>query len=276
MQPASRLTFSEVAENYIRSQVAGWRNEKHRAQWRSTIAAYCAPILDLPVDAVTRDDVLAILRPIWTEKAETASRLRGRIEKVLDSAAAQGLRHGENPARWRGNLELLLPRRQKLQRGHHPAMPFQNVPAFVQRLRKLDSVSARALEFIILTAIRSGCVLKSERRGDSHGMRWEEVDFESRTWTVPAIRMKDGKDFRLPLSEAALDILAGLKGVGSDFVFPGQQGRAPLSAMACEQIMRRLKAKPATVHGFRTSFRSWVAERTDAPDWVLSAVWRMR
>ena len=178
MQPASRLAFSEVAENYIRSQEAGWRNEKHRAQWRSTIAAYCAPILDLPGRCRHKRRRAGHFEDRYGPKRlRRPPGLEGGSKKSL----IQPLRRDSGMAKTRRGggvtLELLLPRRQKLQRGHHPAMPFQSVPAFVQRLRKLDSVSARALEFIILTAIRSGCVLKSERRGDSHGMRWEEVDF---------------------------------------------------------------------------------------------------
>ncbi|MEQ8824443.1 MAG: integrase arm-type DNA-binding domain-containing protein [Filomicrobium sp.] len=261
-------TFARFASEFIEDQKTGWRNEKHRHQWSQTIETYCAPIADLPVNTVTQADVLSILKPIWQTKAETASRLRGRIEKILDAAKARGLRDGENPARWKGHLQLLLPQRQKLQRGHHAAMPYQDVPTFFNRLANLNSVSAKALQFIILTTVRSGCVLRSKRDGIVHGMRWEEVDFDNALWEVPAQRMKSGKDFRVPLSPSSIAILEYLQGLDVDFVFPGQREGTPLSEMACELVMRRLAVKPATVHGFRTSFRCWVAECTDSPDWV--------
>src|SRR5262249_43468733 len=157
-----------------------------RQQWRSTLATYASSLRDRPIDEITTEDVLAVLRPIWLTKSETASRVRGRIEKVLDAAKAKGLRLGENPARWRGHLALLLSKRHKLQRGHHPSMPWQKVPEFIARLRERPSVSALALEFVILTACRSGEVLRSVRGGELMGAGWEEIDRDARVWTVPA------------------------------------------------------------------------------------------
>ncbi|MEZ5842759.1 MAG: integrase arm-type DNA-binding domain-containing protein [Hyphomicrobiaceae bacterium] len=257
-------TFGELAEAVIASLESGWRNDKHRAQWRSTLGTYATPIRNKPVDAITTEDVLAVLTPIWTAKAETASRVRGRIEKILDAAKAKGLRSGENPARWRGHLDNLLPKRQKLQRGHHPAMPWVEVPAFVARLRERPSVSTLALEFVILTGARSGEVLRSVRDGKLMGARWEEIDREAKVWTVPAERMKGGRDHRVPLTERALAILDKVAMIRqSEFVFPGQRGDRPLSESALEELLRRMDAKPATVHGFRSSFRDWVHEATN-------------
>ena len=207
---ATRLrmpTFGEVADGVVSSLESGWRNDKHRAQWRMTLATYAAPLRAKPVDEITTEDVLAVLRPIWSTKAETASRVRGRIEKVIDAAKARGLRHEENPARWRGHLDHLLSRRQRLQRGHHPAMPFEHLPAFVARLRARPSIAALALQFLILTAARSGEILRSVRDGEIVGARWQEINFSDQVWTVPPRRMKSGREHRVPLSDAALGVL---------------------------------------------------------------------
>jgi hypothetical protein len=174
-------SFGEMADDVRQTLSAGFRNEKHKAQWKSTLEGYAAPLRAKPVDTIATDDVLAVLKPIWTTKAETASRVRGRIEKVLDAAKAKGFRDGENPARWRGHLDHLLPRPLKLARGHHAAMPYGDVAAFVAKLRKREATSALALELCILTAARSGEIL---------GMRWLEIDFDKKIWTVPADRMK--------------------------------------------------------------------------------------
>lgn len=271
-EPVRVPTFGEVADEVVASLEAGWRNDKHRAQWRATLSTYCAPIRSKPVDTIEVVDVLAILSPIWTTKAETASRLRGRIEKVLDAATAKGHRSGTNPASWKGNLAHLLPKRQKLQRGHHPAMPWSEVPAFAARLRAIQSVGARALEFVILTAARSGEVLRSVRDGRVHGMRWEEIDREAKVWTVPADRMKAGKAHRVPLTSRALAILDEVETLGRGaFVFPGQHPDTPLSEMSLEAILRRLDAKPYTVHGFRSSFRDWAGECTSFPREIAEA-----
>ncbi|MGV7030677.1 tyrosine-type recombinase/integrase [Methylobacterium symbioticum] len=255
-------TFGEMAEEVIASLETGWRNPKHRAQWRTTLTQYCEPIWAVPVEQVTTDQVLAILKPLWTKVPETASRLRGRIEKVLDAARAKGHRTAENPARWRGHLDHLLPKQQKLTRGHHKALPYQELPAFMARLRKRGSVSALCLEFTILTAARSR---------EAMGACWSELDLERGTWTVPTERMKGGREHRVPLSQRTCEILRGLYDARrSELVFPGTKQNRPLSNMALEMLMRRMKVD-ATVHGFRSSFRDWAAEQTSTPREVAEA-----
>ena len=250
-------TFKELADEVVESLEKGFRNAKHRAQWKSTIKTYAAALHDLRVDAVGTDDVLGVLKPIWTEKPETASRVRGRIEKVLDAARAKGFRSAENPARWRGHLDHLLPKAQKLARGHHAAMPYEAVPAFVEELHKRDAMAGLALEFLILTAARTGEVL---------GARWSEIDLEAKVWTVPANRMKANREHRVPLVPRAIEILAkAKKAQTTDFVFPGQKAERPLSVMALEMVLRRMKIEDATVHGFRSSFRDWAGNETQFP-----------
>ena len=250
-------TFGELADDVRETLSAGFRNEKHRAQWKSTLQTYANPLRAMPVDTIATDDVLAVLKPIWTAKAETASRVRGRIEKVLDAAKAKGFREGENPARWRGHLDHLLPRPSKLARGHHAAMPYEDVADFIAKLRKREATSALALELCILTAARSGEIL---------GMRWSEIDLEKKIWTVPASRMKAGREHRVPLSQRAGAILRQLEKVKSgEFVFPGHARNKPLSNMAMEMVLRRMKVKDATVHGFRSSFRDWAGNVSNFP-----------
>jgi integrase len=250
-------TFGEMADVVRETLSAGFRNEKHKAQWKTTLETYAAPLREKPVDTITTDDVLTVLKPIWTMKAETASRLRGRIEKVLDAAKAKGFREGENPARWRGHLDHLLPRRPKLTRGHHAAMPYEEVAPFVARLREGGSSAAQALELCILTAARSGEIL---------GMRWDEVDLEKKLWSLPPNRMKAGREHRVPLSAPAVSILRALHKVKSgEFVFPGQVRGKPLSNMAMEMVLRRMKLDHVTVHGFRSSFRDWAGNMTSFP-----------
>jgi integrase len=250
-------TFGEVADEVRQSLSLGFRNEKHKAQWKSTLVNYAGPLRAMPVDIIGTDDVLAVLKPIWTIKAETASRVRGRIEKVLDAAKAKGFRDGENPARWRGHLDFLLPRQSKLARGHHAAMPYDDVAAFIAKLRKRQAFAALALELCILTAARSGEIL---------GMPWSEIDFDKKIWTVPANRMKAGREHRVPLSSRADAILRQLQKVKtSDFVFPGQAHNKPLSNMALEMMLRRMKIHNATVHGFRSSFRDWAGNESNFP-----------
>ena len=256
------MSFGEAADALIESMSSSWRNEKHRGQWRMTLTAYCAPIRAQSVAAVSTDDVLRILKPLWTTKPETASRLRGRIERVLDFARARGQRSGENPARWRGHLDALLPRRAKLTRGHHKAMPFEAVPAFMAALRERAGVAPRALEFAILTAARSGEVL---------GARWEEINLEAGVWTVPASRMKAGREHRVPLPARAVEVLREMEGVRqSAYVFPGSKAGRPLSVMALEMVLRRMQGD-ATVHGSRSAFRGWAGERTSFPREVAEA-----
>ena len=208
------------------------------------------------MDDIGTDDVLGVLVPIWQTKAETASRLRGRIERILDAAKAKGLRTGENPARWRGHLDKLLPPRRKLTRGHHAAMPFEDVPAFIADLRQREAVAGLALEFCILNASRSGEVL---------GARWSEIDRKARLWTIPAKRMKASVEHRVPLTDHALQILDRAEAIRtSEYVFPGYKRDRPLSVMAMEMMLRRMKVD-VTVHGFRSSFRDWAGERTAFP-----------
>jgi len=250
-------TFGEMADDVREALSAGFRNEKHKAQWKSTLETYAAPLRAKPVDTIATDDVLAVLKPIWTTKAETASRVRGRIEKVLDAAKAKGFRNGENPARWRGHLDHLLPRPSKLALGHHAAMPYEDVAAFVAKLRKREATSALALELCILTAARSGEIL---------GMRWPEIDLDKKIWTVPANRMKAGREHRVPLSSRAVTILRKLEKLKTgEFVFPGQARSKPLSNMAMEMVLRRMKVEDATVHGFRSSFRDWAGNVSNFP-----------
>lgn len=254
-------TFGEVAESVRESLSAGFRNEKHKAQWKSTLETYAASLRAKPVDTITTDDVLTALKPIWITKAETASRVRGRIEKVLDAAKAKGFRDGENPARWRGHLDHLLPKPPKLSRGHHPAMPYEEVATFIANLRQREATAALALELCILTAARSGEVL---------GMHWSEIDFDKKIWTVPAGRMKAGREHRVPLSARAVTILRQLEKLKtSEFVLAGQVRNQPLSNMAMEMMLRRMKVENATVHGFRSSFRDWAGNVSSFPREVV-------
>lgn len=269
-------SFGEIAEAHIATMAPAWRNPKHLEQWRTTLSVqraadgayvdsgHCVGLRDKPVADITTEDVLSTLTPIWATKNETASRLRGRIEAVLDAAKAKGLRSGENPARWKGHLALTLPKRQKLQRGHHEALPYEEVPAFLKRLRLVRGMSALALEFLILTAARSGEV---------RGARWSEIDLKARIWTVPAGRMKAGRPHRVPLCDRSLEVLqvmAQLAHGPDDLVFPGQKRGQPLSDMSLTALLRRLKLD-VTVHGFRSSFRDWAGDATAFPREVAEA-----
>jgi integrase len=262
-------TFGEVADRLLASKEKSWKNAKHRDQWYYTLSrrrdedgkltkeGYCLALIGKSVDLITTEDVLSVLTPIWTVKAETASRLRGRIEEVLAYAKARRWRQGENPALWRGHLSTLLPRRQKLQRGGHAAMPHADVPAFVVQLQNRPATSARALEFLILTAARSGEV---------YGARWPEIDLDKEIWTVPAERMKSGRAHRVPLSKRAKVILCELHDVrlfDDGFVFPGQKLGTPLSTNAMDALLQeRMGFRKFTVHGFRSSFKDWATDET--------------
>ncbi|MES2904301.1 MAG: integrase arm-type DNA-binding domain-containing protein [Pseudomonadota bacterium] len=261
--------FGQVATALINDLEVGWKNPKHRQQWRNTLETYCKTIWSFPVASVGTGDIVAILKPIWHEKPETASRLRARIERVLDAAKVRGLRSGDNPARWRGHLQLLLPGST---RGsgvrHHPAMPYAQLPDFVIGLKTRISTSARALEFLILTWARTTEVLN---------MTWSEVDLDAAIWTVPAERMKMGVDHVVPLSDPALRVLRSMAVHGEDadgYVFPGQLPRKPLSGMSMEMLLRRMGCDDYTVHGFRSSARDWAGEETDYPrevaEWSLA------
>ncbi|WP_109808460.1 tyrosine-type recombinase/integrase [Sphingosinithalassobacter portus] len=252
------ITFKAVAEAHIAANEDGWRNAKHRQQWKNTLATYVYPVIGaLPVAEVGTTHILQILEPIWKEKPETASRVRGRIETVLDAAKARGYRNGENPARWRGHVAQILPARKRLSRGHHKALSYEDVPTFVASLRNREATAALALEFAILTAARTGEVI---------GATWAEIDLGKAVWTIPAGRMKAGKEHRVPLSARAVEILKTTQALGGDWLFVGtaktSDGMKPkLSGMAMNMLLRRMKVD-ATVHGFRSAFRDWAAEST--------------
>ena len=252
------VTFREASESYIAAHAPGWRNAKHGDQWRNTLATYAHPVLgDLPVGEIDTGLVLKVLEPIWTTKTETAKRLRGRVECILDWATARRYRSGENPALWRGHLDKLLARPTKVHKvKHFSALPYADVPAFIVALSNQDGVAAKALVFCILTATRTSEVLSA---------RWGEIDGE--TWTIPDDRTKAGREHRVPLSSSARAILDDMRAVseGETFVFPGGNRGKPLSNMAMTAVLRRMGRDDVTVHGFRSTFRDWCGERTNFP-----------
>jgi integrase len=269
LDAAKAITFGEVAALYIASHRAGWRNEKHAAQWETTLKTHAAPITSLPVQAVDTALVVKVLEPLWTTRPETASRLRGRIESVLDFAKVRDFRDGENPARWRGHLAKLLPARSKVREiKHHAALPYAELSAFLVALREQEGNAARALEFLILTAARTGEVI---------GARWSEIDLLDKTWTVPAAHMKARREHRVPLSARALAILDEMQVArhGDDariaFVFPGRKPGMPLSNMAFLMLLRRLGLGSLTAHGFRATFKTWASERTSFQNEIVEA-----
>lgn len=251
-----RPTFKKCAEQFMAMKSAEWRNDKHRQQWVNTLNQYAYPTIgDLPVHEISQRHVLTILEPIWTVKTETANRVRGRIENVLDWATAHGERTGVNPARWRGQLDKLLPSPKKIAKVvHHPALPYEQLAEFQRRLNQYPSISAKALGFAILTAARSGEV---------RGATWEEIDFAKRIWTVPADRMKGGKEHRVPLSRRAIALLKTLPPQKTGIVFATQKGNA-LSDMALTMLLRGVWPG-ITAHSFRSTFRDWAAEQTSFP-----------
>jgi integrase len=250
---AARRTFGQCADNFVKSKRVEWRSKIHAGQWQKTLNQYCSTIWAMPVDDVDTVAVLSVLKPVWSRIPETASRLRGRIEAVLNFAKAHRLRDGENPAAWRGHLALILPKRQKLSRGHHAAMPYREVPAFIGKLREAETVPARALEFTILTAARIGEVL---------GAKWSEIDTDAKTWTIPAARMKSGVDHRIPLSARAMQIVEQMAAIrAGDFVFPGHRIGRPIS----HSSVNKEGSGAGTIHGYRSSFRDWCGEETSFP-----------
>ena len=260
---ASALTFKQCAERFIAAHKDGWRNDKHGDQVESSLAAYVYPHFgDLPVAAVDTGLVLKALEPIWKTRTETATRVRGRVERILDFAAARGYRSGANPARWRGHLDKLLPARNKVRPvQHHPALPYNELPAFFAALRSQPGVAARALEFTIMTAARTGETL---------GAEWSEFDFDKAIWTVPPERMKSSRQHRVPLSDLALAILRALPREDKNkFVFIGTREHHGLSNMAMLKVLERMKRDELTVHGFRSTFRDWSAESTSYANEVL-------
>lgn len=257
------ITFDSCSEAYIEAHAAGWRNSKHADQWRNTLKTYASPVLGaLPVQAIDTALVMTVLEPIWRSKTETASRVRGRVEAVLDWAAVRQYRQGDNPARWRGHLDHLLPQRAKVQKVvHHPALPFDDMNRFMATLQQQGGVAAAGLSFQILTACRTGEIIRA---------RWSEIDEAKRLWVVPAQRMKAGREHRVALSSEALRLLSALRDVRqSDYVFPGQKPEKPLSNMAFLALLKRMGRSDLTVHGFRSSFRDWAAERTAYPREVV-------
>lgn len=265
LEAAKAMTFAACATAYINAHKASWKNAKHVSQWENTIATYTEPVFGaLPVQSLDTALVMRVLEPMWRDKPETASRLRGRIESILDWATVRGLRRGENPARWRGHLDALLPARSKVRAvQHHAALPYDEMGAFVQTVRAETGVAALALEFLILTAARTGEVI---------GAEWGELDLEQKVWTVPAERMKGKREHRVPLSPAALKIITAMQAIRTgDYVFPGRKPEKPLSNMAMLALLRRMKREDLTSHGFRSTFRDWAAERTSYPREVAEA-----
>jgi integrase len=277
------VTFDWCATAYMKAHESGWRNAKHRQQWHNTLATYACPIIGkLPVQDVNTGLVMQILQPIWTEKSETASRLRGRIETILDWARVNGHRTGENPARWQGHLNHLLPARTKVHKvKNHPALPWEQLPQFMVELRQQEGLAAKALEFTILTAARSG---------ESRGLPWEgEINAADKVWTEPSLSMKREREHRVPLTAPALAVIEYMRSVRqNDYVFPGDKADEPLSDMALTEVIRRMNEarkkanlppwidpkqgnRKVVPHGFRSSFRDWVDEATSFPDWLAEA-----
>jgi integrase len=259
LEAAKAITFKECAKAYIEAHAAGWKNKKHSEQWASTLTAYAYPTIgNLSVQAIDTGLVMKVLEPIWQTKTETASRVRGRIESILDWAAVRDHRRGDNPARWRGHLDKLLPKRTNVQKvKHHAAIPYDQIKSFMKLLRKQDGIGARGLEFQILTASRSGEVM---------GARWTEIDLKKKLWVVPGERMKAKRDHRVPLSDDVIAILRNMEKIQtSEFVFPGIKKNKPLSSMTFLMVLQRMGQSDLTAHGFRSTFRDWAAERTNYP-----------
>ena len=247
-------SFGEAADHLVETLQADWSNEKHRQQWIRTVSHYCKPIRSIPVAKVDTDDVIRVLKPIWTEKEETARRLRARIERILDYASAHNWRTGENPARWKGHLKDILPKRDKLKKRNFAAMPYEKIPNFLKDLKSENGVAAKALEFTIHTAVRTNETLEA---------KWSEVDLKKRIWTIPAKRMKGKVEHIVPLTGQVIALLGqAQKYRSSDYVFPGARESRPLSNMSMNMLMRRMGIENATVHGFRSSFRDWCGDQT--------------
>ena len=257
---ATNKTFDECAEQFLIKKTTEFSNPKHATQWRNTLATYASPVIGkLPVEAVELPHILKILEPLWGEKTETATRLRGRIEAVLAYATVSKYRTGDNPARWQGNLDAVLPKPAKLKKvKHHKAIPWQEIGAFVESLRQRSGTGAKALEFTVLTAARSGEV---------RGALWDEIDLATKTWTIPAERMKTNKEHTVPLCDDALTLLESLpRFAGNELVFPGARGSI-LSDVALTKPIRAI-GSDATAHGFRSTFRDWCAKSTNYPNEV--------
>jgi integrase len=265
LESAKAVTFADCATQYIEAHRAGWRNAKHGDQWTNTLKTYAHPVFgSLPVQSVDTDLVMRVLDPIWRVKTETANRVRSRVENILDWAKTKGYRQGENPARWRGHLENLLPARGKVRKvQHHPALSYDKIRPFVKTLRREEGTASLALEFAILTGSRTSEVI---------GARWAEFNLKTALWTVPANRIKGGREHRIPLSAPALAIVKKMKALPvpdgekpSEFVFPGGKAGKGLSNGAMLALLRRMKRTDITVHGFRSTVRDWAAEKTNYP-----------
>lgn len=258
-EPEAQPTFEWCADTYINAHAPGWRNKKHAEQWRATLKTYAQPVFgERPVDQVDLGLVMRALEPIWTTKTETASRVRGRVEAILDWATVRGFRTGHNPARWRGHLDALLPARTRVKKvEHHAALPYAELPSFVSELRERPAVAARALEFLILTAARTGEVIRAD---------WSEIDLEKKIWTIPPERMKAGREHRVPLSVRATEVLSALPEPRTGAVFKAEQSKSPLSNAALLALLKRMERAALTAHGFRSTFRDWIAEKTTYPN----------
>jgi integrase len=265
-EAARSMTFRSCAEAYISAHKAGWKNEKHAAQWPASLETYAYPVIgDLPVQEIDIALIHKVLDPIWNKKTETANRVRGRIEAVLDWATVRGFRQGDNPARWKGRLETQFQKRSKVQKvKHHPALPYRGISDFMARLRDDESLSSYCLRFTILTGARTG---------EAIGARWEEFDLHAGIWTIPASRMKGNREHRVPLSKPVVMLLDALKTIAKtgDFVFPGASAAKPMSNMAMLKRLKRMGRSDLTVHGFRSTFRDWAAEQTAFPAEVAEA-----
>jgi integrase len=264
IEAARSMTFDQCAAAYIEAHKAGWRSAKHAQQWTNTTATYVSPTFgSVPVADVDVAMVTKVLEPLWTTKPETAGRVRGRIEAVLDWAKARGFRDGENPARWRGHLSNLLPARSKVRAvKHHAALLYTEIGAFMADLRGREGAAAAALEFLILTAARTGEVIAGRR---------PEIDFAARIWTVPAARMKGGREHRVPLTRAAMAVLKRMEGQDKEFLFPGSKAGRGLSNMALLKVLERMDRGDLTAHGFRATFKTWATERTNFPRELVEA-----
>lgn len=264
LEQAKSLTFDACVEAYLKSHKAGWRNPKHRQQWENTLKTYASPVLGkLPVGEIDIGLIMKVIEPIWVSKPETASRLRGRVESVLDWAKIRGYRSGENPARWKAHLDHLLPGRNKVREvKHHAALPYVELPAFMTDLRSREGNAAHALEFLILTAVRTGDIIGSNR-DDAPPVRWEHINLKSQVWTIP--KTKTNTAHRVPLSTAAVSLLKSLPTDRrpNDVVFPGIRPNEPLSNGSMLRVLDRMSHGDLTVHGFRASFKTWASECTN-------------
>jgi integrase len=260
-QYASSKLFREVAEEFIENKRSGWKNKKHAGQWSATLKTYAYPMIGgMSVDQIQIEDILKILKPIWNEKPETATRVRQRLEAILDAAITLKYRTSENPARWKGHLENLLPKREKVKKvKHHPALPYKDASGFMTKLRSRNSIGAKALKFTILTACRTNEVINA---------KWDEIDLDGAVWVIPEDRMKAGREHRVPLSPSAVDVLKSIKRQ-SDFIFNGVRVNRPISDATMRKLLQKdMGYEHLVVHGFRSTFRDWVAEETNYPNIV--------